>query len=89
MILESNHYCKIPNCNERISPKLLMCSRHWKQVPSSIQKLVYKNYTAGQEISKMPSPEYEAAAKQAVDSVQSKSLLDSDSFVPKKKEGEL
>jgi hypothetical protein len=31
------HTCKAPNCTNQIPDSLLMCPRHWAQVPRSIQ----------------------------------------------------
>jgi hypothetical protein len=51
---------------------MLMCSRHWRGVPSELQQAVWRHYRRGQEIDKRPTPEYLAAAKAAIDAVAAK-----------------
>lgn len=49
---------------------MLMCKRHWLMVPKPLRRDVWRNYRAGQEQRKDPTPEYLAAAKAAIAAVE-------------------
>jgi len=63
------HRCHAKKCNELIPPKLFMCHKHWYMVPSSMQRMIWHFYVAGQEVRKDPSREYITAAFQAIEYV--------------------
>lgn len=63
------HLCHAIDCSERITPKLLMCPRHWYMVPAALRKQVWQTYRPGQEVDKCPSKEYLEVAKQAINLV--------------------
>jgi hypothetical protein len=66
------HLCHAVDCSERISPKLLMCPRHWYMVPPALRKRVWQTYRPGQEFDKCPSKAYLEVAKQAINFVAEK-----------------
>jgi hypothetical protein len=67
------HKCKAPECDQQISERFLMCSRHWSIVPRSIQLQVHKAWRA---LNQGKKPEqigtYRAAVKQAIAAVSRK-----------------
>jgi hypothetical protein len=63
------HKCHLPGCEVRTPPKYLLCPKHWKMVPQRLQMQVWATYRRGQEIDKRPTPEYLAAARDAIDAV--------------------
>lgn len=63
------HTCHAIGCSAQVLPKYLMCFKHWKLVPVLEQSLVWKWYRKGQEVDKLPSPEYLAAAAAAIRAV--------------------
>lgn len=63
------HHCHAEGCNVAVPPKLLMCARHWRQVPRTIQREIWRHYRPGQEVDKRPTQEYLAVMKRAIDAV--------------------
>ena len=63
------HRCHAKDCTQAVPPKMLMCKHHWAMVPKHLQRAVWQHYRAGQEVTKDPSPEYLAAAQNAIDAV--------------------
>src|SRR5882672_9559716 len=69
VLVMNKHSCHAANCNKIISPKLLMCLKHWNAVPKDLQKEVWKYYRHGQEGDKKPSLEYLVAQQAVVEAV--------------------
>lgn len=65
-----SHTCHVPLCNVPVPPKMLMCLRHWRQVPQTLQREVWRTWRPGQEQDKKPSEEYLTAAHAAIRAVQ-------------------
>lgn len=63
------HTCHARGCAREIPPQLLMCSVHWRLVPTPNRLEVWKHYRNGQEIDKRPSPEYLQAMEAAIEAV--------------------
>lgn len=63
------HLCHAYKCTKEVPPKMLMCFKHWKMVPTSIQQLIWKHYVQGQEMRKNPTNDYLKAQQLAVASV--------------------
>lgn len=63
------HTCHAMGCAVRCPPRFLMCLKHWKSVPRSLQQRVLQAYVQGQEIRKDPTDEYMEAMKAAVHAV--------------------
>ncbi|MBD2261406.1 hypothetical protein [Pseudanabaena sp. FACHB-2040] len=57
------HCCAVPGCDSLISEILLMCSRHWGQIPRELQAIYWAHYQAPD------SPECIAATAAAVAAV--------------------
>lgn len=62
----SGHRCHAARCRVSVPPALLMCGRHWRLVPRSLQRDIWRTYRPGQERDKRPSWEYLALADLAV-----------------------
>ena len=60
------HVCHAMSCSARVRPEYLMCSRHWRLVPSDLQAKVWRRYRRGQCDDKSPSAEWHAAANSAI-----------------------
>ena len=68
------HKCHAKNCHAAIAPKLLMCRYHWSLVSKPLQSAVLNSYRSGQEKDKLPSREFIAAARAAINYVASKEV---------------
>lgn len=64
------HICHATGCSTPVPPRMLMCLKHWRMVPRSLQDRVWATYRVGQEIDKQPSAEYLEVQKAAVDWVE-------------------
>ncbi len=58
------HLCHWPGCEIEVPPKLWGCSKHWFSLPVGLRRAIWATYRPGQEITKDPSPEYIAAARE-------------------------
>lgn len=65
----SRHPCHASGCSMEVPPRMLMCRRHWRMVPRSLQDAVWATYVIGQEARKDPTAEYLEAARAAIDYV--------------------
>lgn len=63
------HVCHAEGCNVAVPPKMLMCRRHWFQVPKQLRDAVWAEYRPGQEVDKQPSDEYMQVAIAAIAAV--------------------
>ena len=63
------HRCHAYGCSERCKPEHLMCAKHWRKVPASLQREVWKHYRSGQCDDRRPSKEWHRAASAAIASV--------------------
>lgn len=61
-----SHDCHAVDCTQEVKPEMLMCFRHWRMVPTHLQRLVWRTYRPGQCDDLSPSAEYCDAAKAAV-----------------------
>lgn len=59
------HTCHWPGCGKKVPPAMWGCKPHWFKLPSRIRVRIWQTYKPGQEVSKTPSVEYIAAAKEA------------------------
>jgi hypothetical protein len=64
-----NHTCHARGCEKRVKPEFLMCSAHWRRVPSKIQASVWVHYRNGQCDDMRPSREWYEAASAAIGAV--------------------
>ena len=60
------HTCHARACARPVRPQLLMCARHWGQVPLTIQRAVYAAYREGQCDDMNPSKAWHRAADAAI-----------------------
>jgi len=58
------HHCHWPDCNVPVPPKMWGCKKHWSMLPKYLRDKVWRAYVRGQEITKTPSAEYIAVAKE-------------------------
>lgn len=58
--------CHARGCTVAVKPELLMCPRHWRQVPVRIQRAVWATYRRGQCDDMNPSREWHDAADAAI-----------------------
>lgn len=63
------HTCHARECKVACPPTYLMCGRHWRMVPATIQREVWKHYREGQCVDKRPSAEWHRAADAAIGAV--------------------
>jgi hypothetical protein len=62
-----DHTCHWPGCGKAVAPSMWGCKRHWFMLPLVLRNKVWAAYRPGQEISKTPSPEYVAVAREVQD----------------------
>lgn len=60
------HTCHAHECDKIVPPKMLMCLKHWRMLPSQFQGDIWRHYVPGQEIRKDPTNEYIKAQQRAV-----------------------
>lgn len=65
----AKHGCHARGCRAEVPPRLLMCPRHWRMVPRSLQCNVWAHYRPGQEVDKRPTVAYLDAADAAIRAV--------------------
>jgi hypothetical protein len=63
------HHCHAIACTTAVPPRMLMCRRHWAQVPKDLQRAVWAAYRHGQEDYKRPSHAWHLAATEAIAAV--------------------
>lgn len=64
-----DHHCHARGCKVNVPPERLMCLRHWRLVPRTLQRAVWANYRDGQCDDKQPSRAWFAAADAAIEAV--------------------
>lgn len=58
------HTCHWPGCKKPVPPKMWGCRAHWYALPAALRRKVWAAYVPGQEITKTPSREYIAVARE-------------------------
>lgn len=61
------HTCHWPDCNKPVPPAMWGCRAHWFALPKRLRDRIWATYQPGQEITKTPSAEYLAAAREVQD----------------------
>ena len=61
--------CRAQGCTRPIKADYLMCLEHWQMVPPYIRAKVLRFACRGQRPGQAPSPEYVAAAREAIGAV--------------------
>lgn len=59
-----NHHCHWPGCARQVPPAMWGCKQHWFQLPQRLRNRIWATYCPGQEITRTPSAEYVAAARE-------------------------
>jgi hypothetical protein len=59
------HSCHWPGCTVRVPPRSWGCRPHWYALPIAIRNRIWRSFEPGQEVSKTPSRDYVAAAREA------------------------
>lgn len=63
------HHCHAVGCTVVVPPRLLMCLRHWWQVPLHLRLEVWRNYRPRRGDNERPSAAWMTAAKAAIAAV--------------------
>lgn len=63
----TRHTCHWPGCSRVVSPAVWGCRPHWYKLPHWLRTKIWHAFRAGQEISKTPSREYLAVARETQD----------------------
>lgn len=59
-----SHTCHWPGCEAEVPPSMWGCKKHWFSLPTRLRNAIWRTYRRGQEVTKTPSPEYLAVAKE-------------------------
>lgn len=59
-----DHHCHWPECQTKVPPAQWGCRKHWYMLPQSLRNKVWRAFRPGQEVSKAPSKEYIAVARE-------------------------
>lgn len=62
----ADHICHAFGCYVKVPPRMLMCKKHWMEVPISLRDGVWLHYQSGQERSGEVSNDYTIAARRAI-----------------------
>ena len=60
------HLCPVAGCHVQVIHSRLMCPDHWRCVPSSLQRRVWRAYLAGMRDQKHPTDQYGDLAREAI-----------------------
>lgn len=60
----AKHTCHWPGCKTVVPPSMWGCGGHWFALPKRLRNRVWETYRPGQEVTKTPSAEYIAVAKE-------------------------
>jgi hypothetical protein len=58
------HHCHWPGCTRQVPPAAWGCIKHWRMLPQYLRSKIWAAFQPGQEISKTPSREYVAVARE-------------------------
>jgi hypothetical protein len=61
------HHCHWPGCDKQVPPAMWGCRAHWYALPLQLRNRIWATFKPGQEISKTPSREYVAVAREVRD----------------------
>lgn len=62
-----DHACHWPGCDRKVPPAMWGCRQHWYKLPLALRNKVWRTYRPGQEVSKDPSADYLAVAREVQD----------------------
>lgn len=58
------HHCHWPGCGRKVPPAQWGCRQHWYKLPQRLRNKIWRAFRPGQEVSKTPSAEYLAVARE-------------------------
>ena len=58
------HHCHWTGCSKKVPPARWGCRDHWYALPEYLRRKIWQSFEPGQEISKTPSAEYLAVARE-------------------------
>ena len=61
---DGRHTCHWPGCETKVPAAMWGCKRHWFRLPLALRNRIWRAYRPGQEVSKTPSAEYLAVARE-------------------------
>lgn len=59
-----DHECHWPGCEAKVPPAMWGCRKHWFALPKALRDKVWRTYRPGQEVTKTPSRDYLAVARE-------------------------
>jgi hypothetical protein len=59
-----DHHCHWPECERSVPPAMWGCKAHWFKLPMRLRNRIWATYRPGQEITKDPSSDYVAVARE-------------------------
>lgn len=62
-----DHHCHWTGCNASVPPAMWGCRKHWYMLPADLRARIFRAYRPGQEITKTPSADYIAVAREVRD----------------------
>lgn len=62
-----NHHCHWTGCDKNVPPAMWGCKKHWFKLPARLRARIWRTYRPGQEVTKDPSADYLAVAKEVQD----------------------
>ena len=58
------HHCHWPGCDKKVPPAQWGCRQHWYKLPMRLRNKIWRAFRPGQEVSKIPSAEYQEVARE-------------------------
>jgi hypothetical protein len=59
-----DHHCHWTGCQKKVPPAVWGCKQHWYRLPLHLRRKIWRAYKPGQEVTKTPSAEYLAVARE-------------------------
>lgn len=64
--MTTGHTCHAHGCDTSVPPSMFVCRRHWRALRPELRRAIWREYKAGQEVTKTPSLRYMAVQRRAV-----------------------
>ncbi len=68
---DADHHCHWPGCAKIVPPAMWGCKEHWFKLPLRLRSKLWVTYKPGQEVTKTPSAEYRAIAREVQEWIRS------------------
>lgn len=62
-----DHHCHWTGCEANVAPAFWGCRKHWYMLPVELRNRIWRAYKPGQEVTKTPSAEYVAVAREVAE----------------------